>query len=234
MKRFLFYGLFSIMNICIFGQDSLLTRKDLTYFEFAIGASHLSNEYIMDQKKQWGVSGSARLRFETKNQKFAISPFFNFRVYQVGVQNESFDNVMTIFKGGLILDYALYCNYKKNLFIYNDLELGYGRCRNFLREAAGSETTYDPNGPQETTKYNTQTLYSGNVLSIVLGYKIKYKVFFMEIGYDIMKSYITYDNDLLSSLISKDPNTEKHPGIILNSLNINIGLSVPFKYFTRF
>lgn len=155
------------------------------------------------------------------------------RNYQVAVNNEDFDNVLLALRVGLSFDFCLYRNPNKDFSLSNFVELCYSNYRNFLRQEVGTSTIYTGTGPQQKKEYDTQTLYRGEAPSLVLGYKLKYKMFIMDFGYDIVKSYIHYEESIFNSLKAANPDMEEHPGAIFSAFNLHVGVSIPFSQIGR-
>ena len=53
-------------------------------------------------------------------------------------------------------------------------------------------------------------------------------MFFMDMGYDVIQSKITYDDKVLSTLLINYPDMNLHPNLIFNATTIHVGISVPF------
>ena len=159
MKKILLIFSIVIYSISSHCQDPLKNQSAMCSAEFGIGASYLSDESIMAQNRQWGISGSLRLRIELKNRKFAFSPMIGFRDYQIAVEKEDFDNVLLAIRSGVIIDYNLYMNPDNEFFISNFIELCYSGYRDFLRQESGTKSVYTSTGTHQQPDYNTKTLY---------------------------------------------------------------------------
>lgn len=226
MKKLILISLLiGAFNISV-AQDSLLTLRDLLTLNVGIGGTYLSDQNLLQKSELLGVSLYMGLRVENRSGKLGFMPLVNIRGIERTIQNGLKIGMDTKKLAGAF-DFRLYRNKKQNFAIYNQLELGFSWFEHYVKVPAVATNS---SGQSQST-YEQKPYYKAQAPSIKLGYKIVYRMFFVDLGYDIVKATITYDNYVLSYLRQSYPDLNPHPNVIFNSMSFHFGLVIPANGF---
>jgi hypothetical protein len=210
--------------------------NEFSYLDLAIGGSYLYNKSI-NEDYNWGVNINMKLRFETKYKRLAISPIFGYKLYSIEIDNNnSVKDDLTVIKVGAQTDFRLFMTESEDFSIWNILELNYSFISEDLRWEESNSSYFTTQNSSTTESVN---IFKGQKPSVLLGYRIQYKWFYIEGSYDLLNSQVELSKELVQELQSSNVEFEKTQKIDLNTMNIMFGISTSFEqlsklYFPRF
>lgn len=226
MKKLILISLLiGAFNISV-AQDSLKRLPDLITLNIGVGGSYLSDKQLLEKSELLGVSIYAGFKVENRSGKLGFMLLGNMKEIERTIQN-GLRIGMDIKKVAGAFDIRLYQNKRQNFAIYNQLELGYSLFEHYVKIPA---VTTSSTGQSQNT-YKREPYYTAQAPSIKLGYKIVYRMFFVDLGYDIVKANITYDPYVLSYLQQNYSNVNPHPNVIFNSMSFHFGVVIPVNGF---
>ena len=212
-----------------FSQDSIPYSNELASINYGFGGSSLYDENVM-LNRDVGIAMFFGIRLETKKRKMAIMPLVSFRQYNGDIFGPTIDNNMLSVKAACAVDFLLFRTKDETFSIYNQFELGNVWYDNYYLEPS---TGYSSSGTIQTN-YSHETFFKAQAGSIKTGFKMQYKLVFLTIGYDIIRTTITYEPEILNWMLQTYPDMDRHPTLFFNSTTIHLGVSIPFSRLSRF
>jgi len=223
MKLF-FVMLFALTaSICALGQsnqgvnlyeDPFLSKQN--FYELSIGPVILSNTDFFENT-QIGFAMDFGFRHQIKNRKYSYT-------LKLGVSNisESVDGQANLaynllnFMPGFKNEFNLYESKNRLLNMAAVAEIAYS-----INSFALS---YTPSDSRSETLY----IFEGNTVTLFLGYILRYKYFFVEVGYHINNPIVTLTDDFQSELRSRGETFEVEQKTYLGNTKAKFGVSIPF------
>jgi hypothetical protein len=195
----------------------------------SVGGSYLFSKEI-NEDFNWGVCMNMRTRFELKSRKISFVPQIRYRSYSMRLEEDyEVRNVMSVTNLGLQLDIKLFQSLNSDFSVSNKIEFNHAWIYN--RFAWEVTDQYTPT--QSSTNTETFDIFKGTSFSMLVGYSIRYKIFYLEMGYDILDTKVQLSKELIQEYQNNDIEFDPEPKFNFNSLNITAGVSIPFKYLTR-